>query len=69
MSGFKETWIFWTDFRKIPKIYENLSSESRAVPYRQKDRQTWRSYESLSTILRTRPKTCPKHSSFISWCL
>jgi hypothetical protein len=39
LSDFNETWILSTDFRKILKFHENLSSGSRVVPCGQMDEQ------------------------------
>ena len=61
LSDTKETRIFYTDFRKIlktsnfkdicPVTAELFHADGRT------DRQTWRSWQSLSAILRTRLKT------------
>jgi hypothetical protein len=42
LSDFSETCIFTTDFRKIIKFHENLSSGSRIVPRGRADGQTVR---------------------------
>ena len=57
-SGFNETWILLTEFRKKSnaKFHENPSCGSRVVPWRRMDGRTDRFDEANSRFLRTRLK-------------
>jgi hypothetical protein len=61
LSDFNETWIFWTDFRKIPQnqiSWKPVQWEPSC--YMRTDGQTWRSKWSLFAIFRTHLKILDK---------